>query len=85
MAMSALNALEMLATGAPITGCVRMELSGVGSAVAMRGSTAPRVRTVNQDDMASTVPQVRNILLSPEYTVTAGHHQEHKHISSKAN
>lgn len=82
MAMSALNALEMLATGAPIMGCVRMELLGVGSAVAMKGSTAPLVRTVNQDDMASTVPQVRNILLTPEYTVTDGNHQEHKHISS---
>lgn len=62
--MSALNALEMLATGAPIMGSVRMEVLGVASAVAMKGSTAPRVRTVNQDDMASTAPQVRNILVS---------------------
>lgn len=64
MAMSALNALEMLATGAPIMGSVRMEVLGVGSAVAMKGSTAPRVRTANQDDMASTAPRVRNILVS---------------------
>lgn len=65
MATSALNALETLATGAPIMGSVRMEVSGVGSAVATKGSTAPRVRTVNQDDMASTAPQVRNTLVSP--------------------
>lgn len=63
MAMSALNALETLATGAPIMGSVRMEVLGVGSAVAMKGSTAPRVRTANQDDMASTAPQVRDILV----------------------
>lgn len=63
MAMSALNALEMLATGAPIMGSVRMEVLGVGSAVAMKGSTAPRVRTANQEDMASTAPQVRNLLV----------------------
>lgn len=60
-AMSALNALDMLATGAPITGSVRMELRGVGSVVATKASMAPPVRTVNQDDMASTAPQVRNI------------------------
>lgn len=63
MATSALNAPEALATGAPIMGSVRMEVSGVGSAVATKGSTAPRVRTANQDDMASTAPQVRNILV----------------------
>lgn len=66
MDMSALNALERLATGAPVMGSVRMDLMGMGSAVAMKGSTAPRVRTVNQDDMASTAPQVSNTLLASE-------------------
>lgn len=60
MATTALNALEMWATGAPVMGSVRMELRGRASAVAMKGSMAPRVRTVNRDDMAPTAPQVRN-------------------------
>lgn len=66
MATTVSNALEMLATGAPVTGSVRMELRERASAVAMKGSMGPRVRTVNRDDTAPTAPQVRNILIVPE-------------------
>lgn len=62
MATSALNAPEMLATGAPVMASVRTELRGRASAVAMKVSMAPRVRTVSRDDTAPTAPQVRNNL-----------------------
>lgn len=80
MATSALNALEMLATGAPVTGCVRMELWGPASAVAMKVSMAPPVRTVNRDDTAPTAPQVRTILVAPEHTQKRGCENKYKHI-----
>ena len=53
-----------------------MELRGLASAVAMRGSTAPRVRTVNRDDTAPTAPQVRNILVARE----SGGDNKYKHV-----
>lgn len=66
MATSALNALEMLATGAPIMGSVRMVTKATGSAVAMRVSMAPHVRIVSQDDMESTAPPVSNANTHPD-------------------
>ena len=59
-AMSASNAPETLAAGAPIMGSVRMVTVVTGSAVATRVSMALRVRTVSQDGMESTAPLVSN-------------------------
>lgn len=64
--MSASNAPETLAAGAPITGSVRMVSMGMGSAVAMKVSMAPRARTVSRDDTESTAPQVRDRLILTE-------------------
>lgn len=45
-------------------GSVRTVTMVMGSAIALRVSTAPRVRTVSQDDMESTAP--------PSVCVTTG-------------
>lgn len=39
---------------------------GMGSAVAMKVSMAPRARTVSRDDTESTAPQVRDRLILTE-------------------
>lgn len=79
-AMSASNALEMLATGAPIMGCVRTVTMAMGSAVATRVSMAPHVRTVSQDDMGSTAPPVSNTHTHPDRN-TAEHTKTQPEIS----
>lgn len=59
LVMSALNAREMSAVGALIMGSVKMVSMATGSAIAMKVFMAPHVRTVNREDMASTVHLVR--------------------------
>lgn len=66
-ATSAINAPEKTAAGAPITASARTVSMGMGSAVAMKVSTAPHVRTVSQDATESTALQVRDPPLPTEF------------------